>query len=188
MNQPFRRADESELINSILKEAQEDWLEKKVRNPATGNEVKVKSLPPEEQEKYRPKKQEGIEKKKEEVKSKLHGLKKDHIEEAHGSKIFDHATDKDGTHTWTYRHESTGGDPEDDDVYYRLHPADKNGEHILEADDSRGDPHILKKKIKNHDDLKSALSMHPNDDDDWAGEMKDMDEFNETWDKHEGKN
>jgi len=47
-------------IDKVLKEAKwitaEDWMEKKVRNPATGRTVKVKSLPKEEREKYKPKK------------------------------------------------------------------------------------------------------------------------------------
>lgn len=47
-------------IENLLKEAkwveaQKDWKEQKVRNPATGKIVKVKSLPAKEQEKYRPK-------------------------------------------------------------------------------------------------------------------------------------
>ena len=46
-------------IKEILKEskwvkAQEDWLEKEVRNPETGNMVKIKSLPPEARKRYRP--------------------------------------------------------------------------------------------------------------------------------------
>ena len=62
------------MINYILKEAkwivaQEDWLEKEVRNPATGNIVKVKSLSPEEQEKYRPKKD--VSKEKDKLKSDI---------------------------------------------------------------------------------------------------------------------
>jgi len=44
------------LVDDILKRAEQDWLEKEVRNPSTGNTVKVKSLSSEEQEKYRPKK------------------------------------------------------------------------------------------------------------------------------------
>ena len=50
------------MLEEILKEAkwigkvaQEDWKEKKVRSPSTGRMVKVKSLSPKEQEKYRPK-------------------------------------------------------------------------------------------------------------------------------------
>lgn len=35
-----------------------DWRRKKVKNPATGNTVQVGSLPPAEQEKYRPKTKE----------------------------------------------------------------------------------------------------------------------------------
>jgi len=34
---------------------EKSWLDKIVRNPKTGNKVKVKSLPPKEQERYRPK-------------------------------------------------------------------------------------------------------------------------------------
>lgn len=49
------------MFDIILKEARwinasEDWLEKEVRNPATGKMVKVKSLPTEERKKYAPKK------------------------------------------------------------------------------------------------------------------------------------
>lgn len=48
------------MIKNILKEAKwivagEDWLEKEVRNPETGNIVKVKSLPAKERAKYKPK-------------------------------------------------------------------------------------------------------------------------------------
>lgn len=38
-----------------LKKATEDWMDREVRNPKTGNTVKVKSLPVKEREKYRPK-------------------------------------------------------------------------------------------------------------------------------------
>ena len=48
------------MIENILKEAKrieaaEDWKEKEVRNPATGNMVKVKSLAKELQVHYKPK-------------------------------------------------------------------------------------------------------------------------------------
>ena len=59
------------LIEDLIKRAQEDWLEKEVRNPQTGNMVKVKSLPPEERERYKPHKME-TEKPSEEDKQKLH--------------------------------------------------------------------------------------------------------------------
>lgn len=53
MTTPFRRTDESTLLDSIIKEAQEqNWKERFVINPATGNKVKVKSLPSEEQKRY----------------------------------------------------------------------------------------------------------------------------------------
>jgi len=57
------------LVDEIIKIAQEDWLEKIVEHTTPGGErrnVKVKSLSPEEQEKYRPKKvsDEEIEEKK----------------------------------------------------------------------------------------------------------------------------
>jgi len=38
----------------ILASSSESWLEKEVMNPATGNMVKVKSLPPHERKRYRP--------------------------------------------------------------------------------------------------------------------------------------
>jgi len=72
-------------IQDILKEAKwigktagEDWLEKVVEHTTPGGKrrkVKVKSLPPEEQAKYRPKKEEGD--KKEDLKGKIKEKKKE---------------------------------------------------------------------------------------------------------------
>jgi len=62
----------------IGKKAQEDWLEKVVEHTTPGGErrkVKVKSLPPEEQAKYKPKKEEG-EKKEEDLKGKVEEKRK----------------------------------------------------------------------------------------------------------------
>lgn len=52
------------------KAANENWLEKEVRNPETGNTVKVKSLSPEQRKKYEPRKDthQEIEDKKRELK------------------------------------------------------------------------------------------------------------------------
>jgi hypothetical protein len=42
-------------IALFLMKAEENWLDKKVINSATGRTVKIKSLPPEERAKYHPK-------------------------------------------------------------------------------------------------------------------------------------
>jgi len=74
-------------IKNILKEAkwinktaQESWLDRKVKNPATGREVRVKSLPPEEQAKYRPKNNK-LDKEHPDFHSKLTERAKEHLKE-----------------------------------------------------------------------------------------------------------
>lgn len=145
----FKRSDESKLIDSIIKEAGEDWLEREVRSPETGNMVKVKSLPLRLRKRYKPIQREKNKRLKEVSKGlKLRGYEVKHHETKDQITIYNRKSKNTYTHTKT----EDGSFQLKDDKGKRLYPnrVDK-AKHLHSA--------IIKHEFKKDPSNKKLLNM-----------------------------